>query len=424
LISNGLAKNKCINFDLFETPKIISSMQTSCVSPSTRPSLALSAHSSKRNEQWQSASSQQLAATAETRHVNASITITESHDDEEQEGKTSIYNYVLFNLSCFDLGSHNMMLFDSLTLDWSLITPPCQFPYHCGAGSGGGRLYLVGGWHRGDYLSSVYKYDFACQRWNTLPTPMPIARNACAVVVRNKSNLSVSAVNGSLSEESMEELIVIGGRGLTESVALDSVQVCDLQTLTWTSLPSLATPRSGCSAAVYFDKTQATELLIVLGGSNCLDEGIRYLDSGEVFSFSTQKWHPFRVPMNLARTCFGMTIDDDILYVVGGWNGDHVEGEQVQSAESIDLSSNSSRWEELPSVPLSTTGVERWYSGTSAASTNGQVFVSFGEQSFVFDAKAKAWTELFSHTAWISKPASFIVTQATALPQALSSFSV
>jgi hypothetical protein len=165
-------------------------------------------------------------------------------------------------------------------------------------------------------------------------------------------------------------LIVIGGLNFRVQGCLSSVEACDLKTNVWVSLPPLSRPRASCSVAAL-----DADRLVVLGG---FEHG--FLSCGEVFSLSTCTWSPFPAPMVHARAWFGMAVESSRLFVVGGRS----DLGAVDSAEMFDPIE--SKWVALPPVPPSASS----FGYCSAAARNGKLMT----QSFVFDLESQQWTQL------------------------------
>jgi N-acetylneuraminic acid mutarotase len=244
-------------------------------------------------------------------------------------------------------------------------------------------LFVVGGWFAGECLNVVEVMNFRTLKWSTPLSRMSTPRNSCAAVCTK------------------DMLIAIGGWNDGPSGVLSSVEMCDTKTFSWRSLPSMNFPRSGCSAAIHNDQ------LIVLGGDNC-EVGLMFLSDGEVYSFETEKWTPFPIPMLFPRVSFGMAIEMDHIFVVGGWNGNGQVESRIDSTEVLDLNNIDKGWEQLPSVPLPSSSFSM-FSGCGAVVKDGKLFACFGEQSFVYDIESQEWTEICAHSAWMSKPACFII---------------
>jgi hypothetical protein len=293
-------------------------------------------------------------------------------------------NLLLFNRNFFDQGKTTLTLLNLDTLEWGALPPPKFIPYLCGAAVSDFRLFIVGGWHLGEYHGSVLVFNLTTLKWSKLQTAMRVPRDACAVVVRDDN-----------------KLIVVGGYSAVAGGELASVEMCDLTSTKWTELPSLSRPRTGCGVVCTGDK------LITLGGC-CRAPQLDFLACGEIFSFTTNIWSPFPFPMIHARTCFGFVMHNSKLFVIGGWNGHgQVEARNI-CGEFLDLNSTDPTWQQLPSVPLKPS---TWssFSGCSATVHTNKIFVCFGEQLTVYDIESGQWTDLCFHAEWISKPACFIV---------------
>ena len=121
------------------------------------------------------------------------------------------------------------------------------------------------------------------------------------------------------------QLVVVGGNN--GSAILNSVELYNASTKTWTSLPPMATKRDGCAVTVVND-----DLLVVLGGY----DGNSYLHSVESFSFSTNTWS-FLPSMSKRRWGCAAAAVGHLVYVVGGNDGN---SSSLSSAEVLNIDGN------------------------------------------------------------------------------------
>lgn len=164
------------------------------------------------------------------------------------------------------------------------------------------RIYAVAGVLGNKPLTTIEAYDFTANKWS-------LVGNINNVGPRFRIAL-VAAPDGSL--------YIIGGQD-GDGHALDQV-VLSTQTAHSTNnygwRAHLSTPRSGPAAALGHDGR-----IYVFGGSSGGDDsGHTALNSGEVYTPSTNTWQPI-APMPTARyRAAAVTAPDGRIYVVGGLN--------------------------------------------------------------------------------------------------------
>ena len=160
-------------------------------------------------------------------------------------------------------------------------------------------LYVIGGnTESGSPCCDLYSYNMKSGLWTTL-TPMTHARAGfCAVAVVESSSI-----------------LVCGGFGKDKGV-LDSAEMYNIGTDSWSMLPSMRFQRSRASGVLYDDR------VVVVGGW-CNGRALR---SVECFDVQRGVWD--EMPQ-LAFGRHGMGVQHvpwkektGTLYAVGGWNSD------------------------------------------------------------------------------------------------------
>ena len=147
-----------------------------------------------------------------------------------------------------------------------------------------GKLYLPGGFNvTSDFERNLHVYDIAANSWTTLAAP-PKGLLLYGLTANNASG--VFYVTGGTESSSGPA-----------SAAVADVSVYNISTNTWSTLPSMATPRAGHESVL------ANGKLYVVGGAS----GTGAIASGEVFDFTTQKWSPI-APMPLPRQYAGSAL--------------------------------------------------------------------------------------------------------------------
>ena len=113
-----------------------------------------------------------------------------------------------------------------------------------------GKIYVLGGTNsKMNDIKDVQVYDPETDRW-AKGTPMPYGQEcACSTLT--------SGQNG--------EIVVLGGWGNSQKIALASVAAYNPRTDTWRWLPQLTTATAGAGAAI-IESTNGVIHLYVIGG--------------------------------------------------------------------------------------------------------------------------------------------------------------
>ncbi|MBI3551222.1 MAG: caspase family protein [Elusimicrobia bacterium] len=202
-------------------------------------------------------------------------------------------------------------IYDPRTDTWTPGRPAPISRYHGQAAVLGGRIYLPGGWSRGDHQSSVDVYDPASDSWSSA-TPMPHFQAAAGV----------AAAEG--------KLYVIGGND--EKGDTGRVQIYDPGTKAWSSGPEMpGGPRNFLSAAVMENKIHA------LGGLIPYTTGLGE-QTDEVFDPARNAWQT-APPMTAPHLLFAAFSDDKRIVAVGGSS----TSDLFQSSIDI-LDAGASKW--------------------------------------------------------------------------------
>jgi N-acetylneuraminic acid mutarotase len=193
-----------------------------------------------------------------------------------------------------------------------------------------GILYAVGGaiTHRGEhgvpvyteYLSTVEAYNPSTNSWS-LKAPLPTPR----------SGVGVGVVDGIL--------YAVGGTGSATGrtewneypLSLNTVDAYDPVTNSWAAKASLPTRRSG-----YAVGGVAKGMLYVVGGETNIET-----DLMEAYDPITNRWTG-KAPMPSPRKWLGVGVVNDILYAVGGvcCGCCEIEGKVLRTVETYDPTTN------------------------------------------------------------------------------------
>jgi N-acetylneuraminic acid mutarotase len=178
----------------------------------------------------------------------------------------------------------------------------------------GGRLYVVGGQDSSGSLATMDMFDPNSGQWvskNSMPTDRGLA--ACATI-ENK-------------------IYVIGGARFKGTdytyIGLQTVEVYDTNSGTWTRLADMLTGRWGHSAAAVNGKIYVFGGASVSGGWNVY--------SSEVYNPQTNTWTTIS-NMPTARYCLTTCSLESNIYTIGGWlhsqNGPIYDKVEVYNPES------------------------------------------------------------------------------------------
>jgi N-acetylneuraminic acid mutarotase len=224
-------------------------------------------------------------------------------------------------------------LYDPATDSWSRLPDLPAAVNHASAASGGGKLYVAGGYGGpGVRLRSAFVFDG--DRWRTL-APMPAARGAAgAAVVAGK-------------------LYVVGGVG-PDGLARVAFAL-NLKTGRWTSIPG-PTPREHLAATAAGGRVYA-----VAGRLAGIDTNLRAFES---YSPATKRWTKLtRVPD--ARGGTGAAFAKGLVVSVGG---EEPQG-TIGSVFGYNLATK--RWRRLADLPTPRHGV-------GVATIAGRIYVIGG----------------------------------------------
>jgi N-acetylneuraminic acid mutarotase len=156
----------------------------------------------------------------------------------------SIYEDKIF-MSCGikngHIDDHKQWLdsYDPKTNTWAILSDAPRPRDHFQSAVAEGKLYVMGG-RRSNAPDNVFNltigevdvYDFASNKWETLPNNMPTLRAGTMAVKVN------------------DEILVIGGESGTQELAHSEVEALDIHEHTWRSWPPLIQGRHGTSAVL------------------------------------------------------------------------------------------------------------------------------------------------------------------------------
>jgi len=154
------------------------------------------------------------------------------------------------------------------------------------------ELYLFGGWDGTEYVSSVYVYDPASDRWSSL-APMHTARGfAGAGVIKGV-------------------VYVVGGYDGARELAL--CEAYDPRADAWSPCAPMSVGRGGVGVAV------VGSVLYAVGGG-----WESYLAFNERYEPDADAWFAFETPVTGQWRNLGLAATDVNLYAIGGWGGEYL----------------------------------------------------------------------------------------------------
>ena len=222
-------------------------------------------------------------------------------------------------------------------------------------GGGKGKKYQVGdGWvHSGKLLPTIEMYDPVTDTW-TQKADLPVPR--C-------SSNSTCIVDG--------KIYIIGGVAANRKQGrLDSVDVYDPATDTWTEAKSMNHARAGASVSVVNGK------IYVMGGvgwPQIPNHPGPFLSSVEVFDPETNHWKEI-AEMPTPKGFHTASVIDGKIYVIGGGFRGNDQFEYLSTVEVYDPETD--RWTQEPDMPIG-----KW--GHRAEVINENIYI-FGGSSAVF----------------------------------------
>lgn len=196
-----------------------------------------------------------------------------------------------------------------------------------------GEMFVIGGQDaEGRPLSSVEAFDYQSGRWRT------------------EKSMGGGARSQHCAARHLDGIYVVGGVADGVGTVLDSAEVFNLTTRTWSELPSSpATKRRLHSCAMVpvpgsgATTTSSSWLLLVAGGKG---EEDGTLATAEAYNLETGLWTEAG-EMTTARESFALAVLDGSAVAIGGRSGG---GEDLSSAEVYSAEEDS--WEEEAELSL------------------------------------------------------------------------
>jgi N-acetylneuraminic acid mutarotase len=171
-----------------------------------------------------------------------------------------------------------------------------------------------------------------------------------------------------------DRIYALGGAGATNSAAMSSAEVYDVQTGNWSSLADLPAPRSGVAAA-----TDASDRVYAIGGIGVASFRLEYPGTFDVLSPTGATWTAgsgtwskgAAMPTGREGLATTASVDGRAIYALGGFH--EIDGAPLATAEQYAPSTpNSGAWTPLPPMPTA-----RAYLG-AATGDDGRVYAIGG----------------------------------------------
>lgn len=284
---------------------------------------------------------------------------------------------------------------------YSLVPPMSSARCAVGTGDLQGKLFVCGGYDRGECLKTVESYDQLTNRWTTLK-PMKIPRGRFDIAVVEDKVYAIGGSDGSKELNTAEvldsstmvwkqlpnlpvvrsnagvcnlesKIYVVGGwngkRGIMRC------DVYDPQSASWSEIAPLLTGRYQAGAAAMMNEVYA------VGGCDSWS----CLSSVEKYTPSTDTW-ALVAPTNTPRRGCGVAVYNGKLYAVGGHDG----VKSLCTVEIYDYQTNT--WSSGPSLTSCRANVGVTVVGNrlyAVGGFNGKAFLNTVE---FLDSQTNAWT--------------------------------
>ncbi|MBK7425168.1 MAG: hypothetical protein IPJ48_19995 [Propionivibrio sp.] len=245
------------------------------------------------------------------------------------------------------------------------------------------KIWVVGGYHQDGSIADIEVFDTATRLWTSIPYPFtyfgqafvttsngllyaigglescqslvsPVEEyNPVTGLVTQKAAIPTPCYNPGIASTSNGKIYVMGGcqppisnPGGPPSAVLDTVQIFNPQTNTWSVGTPLPSPRHQASAVAAPDGK-----IYVMGGF----DGHAEFNRVDVYTPQTNSWQA-ATPMPTARRCFASALaSNGKIYAIGGLNG----ASSLTTVEAFTPASNA--WKSC--APLA---AGRWYLGVAA----------------------------------------------------------
>lgn len=229
-----------------------------------------------------------------------------------------------------EFGDSKVTILDPLPLspepigNWTSLGPAPDLLLDPASATVGDKLYMVGGKTSSGHTLDAYVYDPFGDSWSTIPSPPfdDAVENAAAVSYNDK-------------------LYVFGGSTGPFSGARNYAAYYDPTTSSWTTISSpMPTARGGLTAQVLDDR------IYVIGG---MDDNGASLNTVEIFDPATETWTT-GPSLQTRRDNPGSAVLDGKIYIVGGRTRQSNGSGVTHATMEVLASSSSTEWSYVASM--------------------------------------------------------------------------
>lgn len=188
------------------------------------------------------------------------------------------------------------------------------------------------------------------------------------------------------------KIYVFGGGG-PNFLSLNSVEIYDLQSDTWSWGSPMPTHRSGAVAALVNNR-----IYVIGGGYKKPDGKFRFLTTVEIFDPESNRWD--KGPAMIQPHDYpGLAVSGDNIYIMGGHHPDATEGGPSRDpgfdfCEALNV--NQGRWEETRPLPLPRFALKGAFLNGRIIATGGVAFTGKGLTEYdlidIYDPVRDMWT--------------------------------
>ncbi len=224
---------------------------------------------------------------------------------------------VTVNEKIYVIGDRRLDVFDLTTSSWSTAAPMPSARSSRAVASVNGKIFAIGGCSRFDPVNTVEVYDPATNTWSTA-APMPSPRCSFAVATVNGKIYAIGGAPG-IPQPLKGNTYGFDGGGLEATV-----EVYDPATNTWSTAAPMPTARYSLASVTVNGKIYAIGGEVA--GPPLKVKGKIYPTIGaavntvEVYDPATNTWST-AAHMPTARCSLAVATVNDNLYAIGGANG-------------------------------------------------------------------------------------------------------
>ncbi|QIB68396.1 hypothetical protein Ami103574_03275 [Aminipila butyrica] len=268
----------------------------------------------------------------------------------------------IFMTMCLVLGLSSVGVWAAEDATWQTKTPMLTARYYAASSAVGNKIYILGGTGiigaKTGKLDSVEVYDAQTDTWTTGKS-MPTARaGLTSSVVRNK-------------------IYAIGGAN--DSGNLAAVEIYDTQTDTWTTGKSMPTAREGAASSVVGNK------IYVMGGVSIIGTNPRIIETVEIYDTETDTWTTGK-SMPTARSLLTSSVVGNKIYAIGGGNN----SQRLSTVEIYDTQTDT--WTIGKSMPAVRYCLTSSAVGNKIYAIGGHDRLNLVDRVEIYDTQTDIWT--------------------------------